>query len=643
MAKLRQILTILGILAFAGVSLAETPAQERLLKTGISKPELPWVDAPGVFSGPTSVDGGGSALLTHGRKGNGSGAGNGGTEFTKPASGSGSGSGAGGGQGGGGAGGGGPGEMSSQSSPGGSGVQKLPRYYPMCLFIDAIHDSGTGNAAVKGLVDDAAKCGVALVVFPFTIKSNYGEDPDGINEAQRKMCNIPDAGIAPAASTSACVMHEHSDNLMCGNGPPPEEEWDGTAGCAELRAARGAVTQLTDKQKEEAKARSDGVDLDSMKGPGGVAVSIEDNASCNAKTVGHEALGHSQFGHPNGASDGHGIGIDQEGGGGDGWTQSGCTAMFANAFENDGRWTYDPSRETYYTKPKNQEAWKDLNQPDPIFKTPKQTALQGQQPPQVSTPAGQRITMSDEPKSQNPSAVPPAQPKTGKAQMEDGQEGRHRKLGSGVSLLLGRKGGETVDGEPELEKPGKFVATPKAPPNYPPKNPGPRIGFDDAAPKGRSIKGGGATVTSAEAPPADIYGDSAGSPGEVSSAGADGASMSRGQIGTYESGSGSGGKIGYDDNAPKGGLSGSGFYDASPRSPASVGTTSRAGSVARPAGNWRSSDAEENDEFFDEVGEREPGDKRKNKDNRRRRAINVRDATPGKASSSRLKRSTLIP
>ena len=41
----------------------------------------------------------------------------------------------------------------------------------------------------------------------------------------------------------------------------------------------------------------------------GIIPSIERVQACDAKTVGHEALGHSMWGHPNGSADGNGIGL----------------------------------------------------------------------------------------------------------------------------------------------------------------------------------------------------------------------------------------------------------------------------------------------------------------------------------------------
>lgn len=614
MARLTQILTLLGILTFAGVSLGQGDARNRLLKTGITKPDLPWVDAPGIFgsgiSNGTKVDGGGSAVLKNGGKGSGKGTG---TEFTKPGAGSGSGSG--GGAGGGdnkNGGGGGNGEMMTMSTPGGSSAKPHPRFYPMCLFMDPSVSTEEGNKTIKGLVDDAATCQVTLVVFPFTIKSNYPDDPNVINAAQSAMCNISTSGIAPAGSTSTCVKYDQTADKMCGD---YDSKIEFAGGCAESRAARGFEVAMSKEERDRAEAQNgkEGLGKGSV---GGMASSIEDAGNCSSGTVGHEALGHSQFGHPNGASDGNGIGLSETGGG-EGWTGAGCVAMFGNAFENDGRWTYDPQRVTYYTKPKNEEAWKDLMNPEPIFKQQKQFAQQAQ-PLQITTPPGQRITMSDEPKAQNPAKVPPAQPEKGKAQMEDGQDGRHRKLGTALSQLLGGKKEEVVDGEPELEKPGKFSANPKAPPNFPGKPPGPRIGFDDAAPKGRSFKGGGATVTSVEGPPSGSYGESSDAPGEVGPGVSQGASMTP-SGGNYAGGSGSGATIGYDDNAPKGGLNAGSFYGGD-RSPASVGSDSanRIGGVVRAgAGSWRSSQTDE-EEFFEEVGEDGQPVPRKKKEVRRR-------------------------
>ncbi len=626
MAKLLKFLVYLGILTFAGVSLAGSKAQDRLLQTGITKPELPWVDAPGIFgkglSNGTQLDGGGSALLKNGGNGKGSGGKgggkSGGTEYTQPGAGSGSGSGSSnGGEEKSGSTPGSPGEMSSSSTPGGGGARKLPRFYPMCLFIDSMYSSAEGSKTIKGLVDQAAACNVSLVVFPFTLKPGYPESPSVINAAQQKMCNIPQAGIAPAASTSSCVSHPLSADKMCVSDPLPPKYENEVAGCAQLQAARGVGYQYKDKAEEE--AFKHGAHGGGGSAAGGVAApSIEDAGKCDTSTVGHEALGHSQFGHPNGEGSGHAIkGVG--GGDGEGWTGYGCSKIFANAFENDGRWTYDPNQQTYYTKPKNPEAWKDINNPEPIFKAEKQVAQQAQ-PPQLNTPPGQRITMTEAPKAQDASKVPPAQKPEQKAQMDEGKDGRHRKLATALTTLLSGKREDVVDGPGELEKPSKFAANPKAPPNYPPKNPGPRIGFDDAAPKGRSIKGGGATVTSVESAPSEVYGESSdGAPGEVSAASPAGASMS--PSGSYAGGTGSGAKVGFDDNAPKAGLGGNAYYND--RSPASVGSdgVNRVSGVVRVGGSSARSELGDEEEFFDEIGEEGQPAKRKQQGYRRRPAI----------------------
>lgn len=276
--------------------------------------------------------------------------------------------------------------------------QAFDMWYPMCLFIDPQAESeGGANAAIKGMVDDAARCKVNLVVFPITVSPNgYAKgDPETTNNQQRAACNLAGLDNANRASTSICVNDSQMADKMCkqkcvkGPNPPKGKECGpdgehttGTGGCAQVqsndaekevvRKFMAGLQALVDRPSQpnatpedvkaaaEAKAR-----IEEIKGDGsleggattsGVAPSIEDKGSCNAGVVGHEAIGHSQFGHPNGASDGNGIGLNKTVQGGEesgGWSDEGCEALHRNGFKNSGRWKWDPNRTTYYTEVKD--------------------------------------------------------------------------------------------------------------------------------------------------------------------------------------------------------------------------------------------------------------------------------------------------
>jgi hypothetical protein len=340
-----------------------------------------------------------------------------------------------------------------------STAEKLPYWYPMCLFIDDMHSQQKGNEAVKGLVQQAAKCKVALVVFPFTLKGNYdGDDERKINDSQKIMCNISGSGLAPAGSTSTCSHGEHADNKMCGDMGPPNNPWDDSiAGCGQLRAARGRTFEEDAGFKSLDKAKQDAIRKLAEKEPkasGGEADSIEDRDNCDAKTIGHEALGHGQFGYPNGTGSGNGIGLSIKGDSGPGWTDTeGCPAMVRNAFPNDGRWKYDPKRESYYTKPKDPSLYVDFNNPQPLFKNSSSVPLAGPvtTPPNNSQPPSQTVITVDDKPGKKSSTTPTSTASTADSGSTPDstdappEDPRHKKKPGFIdSLLQSLKGGGQV-------------------------------------------------------------------------------------------------------------------------------------------------------------------------------------------------------
>lgn len=582
-------------------------------------PELPWIDAPPVWGDPNGKNGDGTGDANgDGTNGRGRGDGNG-NEIA------GNGKGKGGAGGGGGAGDG--DNNKSQSSPGGGASQHLPYYYPMCLFIDEIHDQAKVNGEIKKMVDEAAQsCDVALIVFPFTVKGNYADNQSEINEPQRKMCNIPEAGIAPAASASTCVRGMEADETMCSKQVVENGKlvWKpATGGCAEKRAARGKTTPPpTDRAEYDAwLQRQEGHGGAKVGGPGGVAVSIEDKSNCVAGTIGHEALGHSQMGEPNGEGHGHGIG-NEKGSGSGGWTAAGCQSMRNNAFDNNGRWTWNPKQTTYYVKPKDPSQFKDFKKPEPIFKSGGVVA--SGPPGGTPGPVGSdRLITTDGTPKTKPTDIKKL-PQGGFA-MQDGEGERHKRR-PGDQLV--DNGSDAPDEDEKLQGVKGRAAPPT--PNGPVK-PRTSLTYDESAPKRMSGSGGGG-VAGAEPVPVDLYsGTSSGQsdayapgntpPGSASAPPAD--------IGSARAST-----ITFDESAPKG-AKGSGLSSGADRAPASsagglvqsIARDPNAG-AGRPGGN-------DQDPSEEAVAEREDEARR---DKRRERASGSFESRNPRSPSQRAPR-----
>lgn len=247
------------------------------------------------------------------------------------------------------------------SPPGEGDIVAYDKFYPMCIFIDRdATDEATGNAAVKGMVDDAAACGVNLVVFAYTVQPLGTDDDVEINKWQQATCNLNEKlaslGVK-ASSTTVCSASETAASKMCKDFEPvpqfpPNTPTKNVAGCAQLQRVAGPENL---DNNPSAKARLSALGTPSYGGSLS-APSIEQKGACDKDTIGHEAQGHSQWGHPNGSGDGKGIGLGDDGkGGGEagaggkgGWDPAGCTQMKMNSYANDGRFKYNRKRQNYY-------------------------------------------------------------------------------------------------------------------------------------------------------------------------------------------------------------------------------------------------------------------------------------------------------
>jgi len=312
---------------------------------------------------------------------------------------------------------------SGGSVPDDAQLDKFDKFYPMCLVMDGnVVSPETANSTVKGLIDDAAHCGVHLVVYPRTVTGTLGMRATAINEQSQRICNgIQSLGV-PRISTSTCAEGDDLADEMCGQREQKPDLvaagriWTKeVAGCAQLQGGEDPLDhfiKLFNGDRE--KATTALAQLESSGHSGGqsqsgqAAPSIEDSGSCDADTVGHEALGHSMLGHPNGASDGKGIGLTQDPAGaginnrkypGGGWSGEGCAAMVGAAFpveqykDQIGELAYDFDKPVYYTQP-DKTLWLDINQQPPIFnKTPtfSDRAMASAKPPAVGGRPNGRI------------------------------------------------------------------------------------------------------------------------------------------------------------------------------------------------------------------------------------------------------------
>lgn len=509
-------------------------------------------------------------------------------------------------------------------SSSGGGAVPFEKWYPMCLFLDAYLSEADGNKAVKGVIDAAAKCRVNLVVFPVTVKSgSYAMDPSAINSAQQKACNI--VGRLPGAdraSTSICVDHNQMADKMCEQYIPKDLNKNGvidgvaeekailkteTAGCAQMQNnGQENIEDLVKQQihgknqaDTEAKQQARLADIKKhgatpFKGSG-AAPSIEDREGCNFQTISHEAIGHSEFGHPNGKGDGFGIGIQEESGGmGDSWDEPGCTAMRLNAFPNtDKRWKWEANRQKYYTKPKDPKFQYDLTGGKPLFGDRKSSPQSSTPIADSSPPSAQgspRVVTEDPPLS-NKASSQTAPPATKGIQMDDAPDHeRHKRKpdsDSPASSLVNSLRGSS-DGDPDPHDPSP---KPLPPPASLPVKGAARVGFDDSAPKNNRGGGGSPASKPRQSMQQDLSGESANpsgySPdddgdsdsGRTSSASAP---PSAGSIATP------GAAVGFDDNAPKNNGGGGSSAGKASRAGTSETTPGKSGGEANGSGEWSS-------------------------------------------------------
>ncbi len=470
----------------------------------IVKPDLPIVDSEAYWSRMErdlngsgkkgSGFGSGDKSQTTGSAGagSGSGSGNGGTEFTKPGS----------------------GKMTEGSTPGsaaqagasssgGGSLQIHERWWPICMFMDEGIDQAKANEIIKGVIEKANRCRVNVVVWPRTVKTSSWPPAEGrtaheaVNTLSINKCNLPPE-LAAAGSTTALVPPNSAyDNMaakMCDDEPkkgdektPPEDRWNkSVAGCAQLRSGSEKPEMSVDKMKG-----ASGEAHSHTQAKGGVAPSIEVTGGHSADVVSHEAIGHSQMGKPNGSKYGLGIGEESDftrpGGVGpvtSEWSGEGCAVMYAKALPNTRRFGFDPSRQTYYVKPRDPSSYYDIKNDPPIFGTGKSLSLAaGKGPPQV-IPQGQTIVANEENKKATTTPTDLTKSSAGQAILasEADEGGRHPKpKRAGEKLLAASDRG--LAEAPELTEEA-VTAIERPPSAVPPEQTG-KLGINEGNVKAR--------------------------------------------------------------------------------------------------------------------------------------------------------------
>lgn len=264
-------------------------------------------------------------------------------------------------------------------------------------------DIPNGNEIVKGVVEHAAKCGVAMEVFPFTIRQNYPNNPGAINSAAKTACNLPEVLGIENTAVSTVVRFTDTAGVMCGETENPES----VAGCSEVGGGpKGGGGSAQDRKEKLARMKASG--HSGGEASGGVAANIVVRQGADADTAMHE-IGHGILAEENGGRIGLGLGKGGGGGGGSGFNAEGCAIFQASAFDNDGTHFYDPSRETYYVKTDNERFQRDLMANRSFFGEgppglPPIPPAPPQRPPGTELPIGG----SEPPKAAPPVKNPPA-------------------------------------------------------------------------------------------------------------------------------------------------------------------------------------------------------------------------------------------
>ncbi|MCB0404202.1 MAG: hypothetical protein KDD51_05405 [Bdellovibrionales bacterium] len=355
-----------------------------------------------------------------------------------------------------------------ENGPGGGSTgnaQALPKWFALCMLIDP--DIPNGNEIVKGVVEHAAKCGVAMEVFPFTIRQNYPNNPGAINSAAKTACNLPEVLGIENTAVSTVVRFTDTAGVMCGETENPES----VAGCSEVGGGpKGGNVSAQEKKEKLERMKASG--HSGGEASGGVAANIVVRQGADADTAMHE-IGHGILAEENGGRIGLGLGKGG-GGGGSGFNAEGCAIFQSSAFENDGTHFYDPSRETYYVKTENERFQRDLMANRSFFGEgppglPPIPPAPPQRPPGGELPIGTAEPGKTAPPTKSSPAVATVQPPALSTAIGAGTAGldfatsadpRHKKLpGAGTATISSTAGEASLDSDEKFFGPNKSGET----------------------------------------------------------------------------------------------------------------------------------------------------------------------------------------
>ncbi len=218
-------------------------------------------------------------------------------------------------------------------------VKELDKWWPVCIFVDP--KVKNANSLLKGMVDMAAKCGVAVAAFPQYI-NDYPNDPDRLKKLLREKCNAIEAlsnyGVSNA-SVMALVATNNIHLKMCKAQDPNHTRF-----CSEFSVDPGPGM----KHRLLYQGKWGGV---APKGES--AVSIVGPAGFDPVMFSTAALCQPLLNYPPGYGAGNACGLVDEGyssagvTGKEGWTPPGCERMLEMANPNKINYKYSSSQKLY--------------------------------------------------------------------------------------------------------------------------------------------------------------------------------------------------------------------------------------------------------------------------------------------------------
>lgn len=294
--------------------------------------------------------------------------------------------------------------------------QALPLWKPLCFLMDPI--IANANQIVEDVVRAYASCGVVAEPYVFTIKQNYPDDPNIINQMAKQVCPLNRVFGTQEASIQTHVRYDTTADRMCEQWENPERTipQKNTAGCAvwipPRSMAQNEVETLSSRFRGSNNAHYGGT---GKAGEEGVSI-VDVNQSSDVAI--HE------FQHNNGgvnvgegrAREPHGYGIESPGldqtnkqSAGNQFTGTGCDYLRGASNPNDGTHVFDPTRSLYYVPVEDPQYQWDLMAGQSFFETgPDAPPTPPPRPPRP--PGGQPPTIIAETPRRPP--TPPAGPQS---------------------------------------------------------------------------------------------------------------------------------------------------------------------------------------------------------------------------------------